>query len=104
MKMYSISIATDSNGPLDEAHAHNDDARFDTAKCGAAGKLALDLSDQLRGCRITCARAICLSSTNECMVSPPTIVGNKKPYMRIMKTLDTIRLNEVLLAISHWTS
>ncbi len=45
MSLYGI--ATDSNGPLEAAYAHNDDARYDTAKCGAAGQLAMDLSNQL---------------------------------------------------------
>ena len=63
MSLYSI--AAKYNGPLEAAHAHIDDDRFDMANCGAAGQLQLDLSDQLRGCSIASTKAIRLRSANE---------------------------------------
>ncbi len=44
MSLYTI--AAKYNGPLEAAHAHNDDDRYDMVDCGAAGQLILDLSDQ----------------------------------------------------------
>ena len=40
-------ITTEYFEPLEAAHAHIDDNRYDTAECGAAGQLKLDLSEQL---------------------------------------------------------
>ena len=41
------SINAGYNGPLEAAHAHTDDDRYDLVGCGAAGQLTFDLSDQL---------------------------------------------------------
>ncbi len=51
--MTYYDIATKYNGPLEAAHAHIDDERYDMVQCGAAGQPKLDLSDQVRRCSIT---------------------------------------------------
>ena len=66
MSLYSI--ANKYNGPLEAAHAHSDDDRYDLAECDAAGQLKLDLSDQLRRCSIASTRAFRLSSSNNELV------------------------------------
>ncbi len=62
--MCLYSIATEYNGPLESAHAHNDDDRYDMVECGAAGKPTLDLSDQLQGCSIAPTHNYLMSSAN----------------------------------------
>ena len=65
--MCFIAIATNYNGPLEAAHAHNDDDRYDRydmVLCVAAGQPKLDLSDQLRRCSVASTNAIRLSSVN----------------------------------------
>ncbi len=62
--MCLYSIATEYNGALEAAHAHNDDNRYDMVECGAAGKPTLDLSDQLQGCSITPTHSYRMSSAN----------------------------------------
>ena len=39
--MSFYSIAARYNGPLEAAHAHNDDDRYNMVDCGAAGQLKL---------------------------------------------------------------
>ena len=58
------SIAADYNGPLEAAHAYLHDDRYDLVGYGAAGQPKLDLSDQLRDCRIASMHAKRLSSAN----------------------------------------
>ena len=41
--MCLYTIATEYNVPLEAAHAHSDDDRYDIAGCGAIGQLQLDL-------------------------------------------------------------
>ncbi len=62
--MYFTTKANNYNGPLEAAHAHMDDDRYDMVECGAAGKPALDLSNQLQGCSIAPTHAIHLISAN----------------------------------------
>ena len=62
--MCLYTITADYNGPLEAAHARNDDDRYDLVDCGAAGQPTLDLSDQLRGCCITSKYASRLRSAN----------------------------------------
>ena len=62
--MCLYSIATEYNGPLEAAHAQNDDDRYNMVECGAAGKPTLDLSDQLRGCSIASTNNYRMSSAN----------------------------------------
>ncbi len=62
MCLYSIAI--EYNGPLEAAHAHIDDDRYDMVECGAAGKPTLDLSDQLQGCSIAPTHNYRMSSAN----------------------------------------
>ncbi len=40
--MCLYTIATEYNGPLEAAHAHSDDDRYDIAGCGAIGQLQLE--------------------------------------------------------------
>ncbi len=51
--MCLYTIATEYNGPLEAAHAHSGDDRYDIAGCGAIGRLQLDLQVQLDGRSIT---------------------------------------------------
>ena len=62
--MSLFSIPPDYNGPLEAAHARNDDDRYDLVDCGAAGQPTLDLSYQLRGCCIASKYASRLRSAN----------------------------------------
>ena len=62
--MCLYTIVAKHAGPLEAAHAHFDDDRFDIVECGDSGHLKLDLSDQLRVCSIGSAHAIRLSSEN----------------------------------------
>ncbi len=55
---------TELNWLLDAADAPMNDDRYDMVECGAAGQLKLDLSDQLRVCRIASTYASRLSSAN----------------------------------------
>ena len=71
--MCLYSITTDYNEPLEAAHAHIDDERYDRVQCGAAGQPKLDLSDQLRGCSIASTQAIRLRSANELVFYPPRL-------------------------------
>ncbi len=57
-------ILTEFNVPLEAAHALINDDRYDMDECGAGGQLKLDLSDQLRVCRIASTYARRLSSAN----------------------------------------
>ena len=50
--------------PLEAAHAHIDDDRYDMVECVAAGQPEVDLSDQPRGCSIASMTVIRLSSIN----------------------------------------
>ena len=63
--MCMSSITTNYNGPLEAAHAHSDDDRYDRVQYGAVGQPKLDLSDQLRGYSIASTQAIRLRSANE---------------------------------------
>ena len=47
VQMSFYSIAAKYNGPLEAAHAHIDDDRYDIDSWCAAGELRMDLSDQL---------------------------------------------------------
>ncbi len=62
--MFFYSITVERIDPLEAAHAHIDDDRYDMVECGAAGKPTLDLSDQLRGCSIPSTHNYRLSSAN----------------------------------------
>ena len=62
--MSFYSIATKYNGPLEAAHAHIHDDRYDMVECGAAGQSKLDLSDQPRGSGIASTDAIRMCSAN----------------------------------------
>ncbi len=62
--MCLYSVAAKYNVPLEAAHAHIHDDRYDMVKCGAAGQSKLDLSYQLRLCSIPSTSAIQLSSAN----------------------------------------
>ncbi len=50
--------------PLEAAHVHIDDDRYDMVERGAAGQPTLDLSDRLRGCSIAFKYVTQLSSSN----------------------------------------
>ena len=58
------TIVAKYNGPLEAAHARINDDRYDMVKYGTARQLKLDLSDQLRVCRIPSTYASRLSSAN----------------------------------------
>ncbi len=58
------SIIDKYNGPLEAAHAHIDDDRYDMVEGGTAGKPKLDLSDQLQGCSIAPTHNYRMSSAN----------------------------------------
>ncbi len=62
--MCLYTITADYNGPLEAAHARNDDDRYDLVGCGAFGQPTLDLSYQLRDCSIASTDAKRLSSAN----------------------------------------
>ncbi len=62
--MCFYSIAGKYNDPLEAAHAHIDDDRYDMVEFGAAGQLRLDLSDQLRACGSASTDVIRLGSNN----------------------------------------
>ena len=59
---YSINITL--NEPLEVAHAHIDDDRYDMDECSASCQLKLDLSNQPRDSRIVSTDAIRMSSAN----------------------------------------
>ena len=64
MSLYSI--ATEYNGPLEAAHAHIDDERYDKLNCYAASKPAVThwtSSGQLLGCSIASTGAIRLQGS-----------------------------------------
>ena len=65
--MSFVPIATKCNGPLDAADVSIYDDRYDVTACGGAGcpRPKLDLSDQLRRCRVVSTQAILLISVNE---------------------------------------
>ncbi len=52
MSLYSI--ATEYNGPLEAAHAHIDDDRYDIVQSGAGVQPEIDLSEQLGRSSVTC--------------------------------------------------
>ncbi len=52
------------NDPLEAAHAHIDDDRYDMVEFGAARRVRLVLSDQLRACDIASTDVIRLGSNN----------------------------------------
>ena len=62
--MCFYTIATKYNGPLEAAHAHIHDDRYDMIDLIAAGQSKLDLSEQLRLCSIPYTNAMWLSSAN----------------------------------------
>ena len=63
--MSLFSIVTEYNWPLEAPQYHIDHARYDSANCGAAGQVTLDLSDQLQRRIIKNMSAILLGSVNE---------------------------------------
>ena len=62
------AIAAKYKVPLEAAHAHIDDDRYDMIECGAAGQLTLGPSglftDQLRNCCIAFTLGVHLGSAN----------------------------------------
>ncbi len=62
--MFLYSLAAKYNGPLEAAHAHIHDDRYDMVERGAAGQFKLDLSYQPRLCSIPSTNAMWLSSAN----------------------------------------
>ncbi len=64
MQMSFYSIAAKYNGPLEPAHAHIDDDRYDMDSWYAACELRMDLSNQLLVCCIASTDVIRLGSNN----------------------------------------
>ncbi len=62
--MCLYKITADYNGPLEAAHARNDDDRYDLDAWSSAGQPTLDLSYQLRDCSIASTDAKRLSSAH----------------------------------------
>ncbi len=59
-----MGASCNHNGRLEAANAHIDDDRYDMVECVAAGRLEVDLSEQLRGCSIASMTVRRLSSSD----------------------------------------
>ncbi len=62
--LYPVTIATNYIVPLEAAHAHIDDERYDMGLSGTTGQPNLDLSDQLRSFIVASTNDIRLRSAN----------------------------------------
>ncbi len=62
MCFYSITV--EYNDPLEAAHAHIGDDRYDMVEFGAVSQRRVVLSDQLRACGIDFTDVIRLGSNN----------------------------------------
>ncbi len=62
--MCFCGITGEHNNPLEAAHAHIDDDRYDMVEFGDAGQPRLDLSDRLRAYGIASTDVIRLGSIN----------------------------------------
>ncbi len=100
--MCLYSIATEYNGPLEAAHAHIDNDRYDIVECGAAGQPTLELDHSYRQYGDFAKFVLLVDLTS---IATHNCIGKHRPIAH-SKKIDIIALQHRLnwLWILLWTS